>query len=166
VTSRVRALRAGPEGLAWVLLGRLGLLAASTVLMLFLATRLPLDIYGLLVSTIGAQILLSRGVLMGVESGIVRLRTVPSFGPSEAAVFSAGLQSSGSPRRPWAPSRSWGGCSFRSHALWRASQGDSLEEAVANIREAILLCLEFAKTRACPSPLRRRTSWPRESVLA
>jgi O-antigen/teichoic acid export membrane protein len=91
VTSRIRALRAGPEGLAWVLLGRLGLLAANTVLMLFLATRLPLDIYGLLVSTIGAQILLSRGVLMGVESGIVRLRTVPSFGPSEVAVFTAGL---------------------------------------------------------------------------
>jgi predicted RNase H-like HicB family nuclease len=33
------------------------------------------------------------------------------------------------------------------------SQGDSLEEAVANIREAILLCLEVRKDEGLPVPL-------------
>jgi predicted RNase H-like HicB family nuclease len=33
------------------------------------------------------------------------------------------------------------------------SQGDSLEEAVANVREAILLCLEVRKDEGLPLPV-------------
>jgi predicted RNase H-like HicB family nuclease len=33
------------------------------------------------------------------------------------------------------------------------SQGDSLEEALANVREAILLCLEVRKEEGWPSPV-------------
>ncbi len=39
-----------------------------------------------------------------------------------------------------------------------ASQGNSLEEALANIREPSCSAWRFAKTRACHGPVRRRIS--------
>jgi O-antigen/teichoic acid export membrane protein len=54
-------------------LGKAALMAANTALLLFLASRLPLAVYGLFVAVAGAQVILSRAVLAGTDGGVVRL---------------------------------------------------------------------------------------------
>lgn len=77
--------------LTCVLVGRGTAIAANAALMLILAQRLDLGAYGLLVTIISAQLLLSRVLLLGVETGIVRLRTVLVTESAPDRVTQAGL---------------------------------------------------------------------------
>jgi O-antigen/teichoic acid export membrane protein len=77
--------------LAWVIAGKLVMMGANAALMLLLAARLELNVYGLLVTTISGQLLLSRVALLGVERGVIRLRTLPELSHQAGALFNAGL---------------------------------------------------------------------------
>ena len=82
--------KAGVE-LSWVLAGKFALMGSNAAVMLFLATRLSLNTYGLLVLTISGQLLISRLLLLGVDSGMVRLTAVPELKSRAQAVVAAGL---------------------------------------------------------------------------
>lgn len=77
--------------LSWVLAGKLGLVVANAALMLLLAHRLELEAYGILVVTIGAQLLISRFLMIGVDMGIIRLSRLPELIPRAPEVVKAGL---------------------------------------------------------------------------
>jgi hypothetical protein len=81
----------GGGELSWVLAGKFALMAANAAVMLFLANRLALNTYGLLVLTISGQLLISRVLLLGVDSGMVRLSAVPDLKARAGAVVTAGL---------------------------------------------------------------------------
>lgn len=82
--------KAGSE-LSWVIAGKLALMGSNAAVMLFLANRLTLDTYGLLVLTISGQLLISRLLLLGVDSGMVRLTAVPDLRSRAHEVVGAGL---------------------------------------------------------------------------
>jgi len=99
---RLRAAIGGPTGLwsqvqnhwaelSWVLGGKLGLMGANAAVMLFLANRLGLDTYGLIVITISGQLLISRLLMVGVDAGMVRLTAVPELRSRSQEVVGAGL---------------------------------------------------------------------------
>jgi O-antigen/teichoic acid export membrane protein len=73
VRAAIARMRTPGAGLTWVVLGKAALMGANTVLLLFLAARLPLASYGMFVAIAGAQVVLSRAVLAGTEGGVVRL---------------------------------------------------------------------------------------------
>lgn len=77
--------------LSWVLSGKFTLMGANAVLMLFLAQRLDLQTYGILVITISGQLLISRLLMMGVDSGMIRLRGLPELRDRAREVVIAGL---------------------------------------------------------------------------
>ena len=81
----------GGGELSWVVVGKLALMGANAVLMLFLANRLRLDMYGLLVFTISGQLLISRLLLLGVDAGMIRLTGVPELRSRWPEVVTAGL---------------------------------------------------------------------------
>ena len=84
------ALTKGSRELFWVLAGKFSLMGSNAVVMLFLAKRLDLKIYGLLVLTISAQLLISRLLMMGVDAGMVRLTTTPELRERNDEVVTAG----------------------------------------------------------------------------
>src|SRR5687767_7369982 len=73
-----RVSKVGGE-LSWVLTGKLALMGANAAVMLFLAKRLELNTYGLLVLTISGQLLISRLVILGADAGMVRLTALPEL---------------------------------------------------------------------------------------
>lgn len=77
--------------LFWVLAGKFALMGANAAVMLFLAKRLDLTTYGLLVITISGQLLISRLLMMGVDSAMVRLTTIPELRSRAQEVVTAGL---------------------------------------------------------------------------
>lgn len=77
--------------LSWVLAGKVCLIGANAAVMLFLANRLELTTYGLLVITISGQLLISRLLMVGVDAGMVRLTAIPELRSRSQAVVSAGL---------------------------------------------------------------------------
>lgn len=77
--------------LSWVLGGKFALMSANAAVMLFLASRLELQTYGLLVITISCQLLISRLLMMGVDAGMVRLTAVPELGSRDKELVTAGL---------------------------------------------------------------------------
>jgi O-antigen/teichoic acid export membrane protein len=81
----------GGADLSWVLGGKFALLGANAAVMLFLAERLDLRTYGLLVITISGQLLISRLLLLGVDTGMIRLIAIPELRVREREVVSAGL---------------------------------------------------------------------------
>ena len=81
----------GPIDLSWVLAGKFALMGSNAVVMLFLARRLDLKTYGLLVLTISAQLLISRLLMIGVDAGMVRLTTTPDLQSRNAEVVTAGF---------------------------------------------------------------------------
>jgi O-antigen/teichoic acid export membrane protein len=81
--------RAGELG--WVMAGKFGLMGANAVLMLFLANRLELSTYGLLVLTISAQLLISRLIMMGVDVGMIRLTGTAELAPRSREILTAGF---------------------------------------------------------------------------
>jgi O-antigen/teichoic acid export membrane protein len=83
-------MKGGGE-LSWVFAGKLALMGSNALVMLFLANRLALNTYGLLVLTISGQLLISRLLLVGVDSGIVRLTAVPDLRARAQQVVTAGL---------------------------------------------------------------------------
>jgi O-antigen/teichoic acid export membrane protein len=85
------ALSKGSSDLSWVLAGKFALMGANAVLMLFLANRLELKTYGLLVVTISGQLLISRFLMLGVDAGMVRLSAIPELRPRAQEVVTAGL---------------------------------------------------------------------------
>ncbi|HKG62265.1 MAG TPA: hypothetical protein VKB05_21070 [Pyrinomonadaceae bacterium] len=85
------ALTKGSRELFWVLAGKFALMGSNAVVMLFLARRLDLKTYGLLVLTISAQLLISRLLMMGVDAGMVRLTTTPELQSRNAEVVTAGF---------------------------------------------------------------------------
>lgn len=84
-------LSRGGVDLSWVLGGRFALMGANAAVMLFLAERLELKTYGLLVITISGQLLISRLLLLGVDTGMIRLITLPELRTREPDVVTAGL---------------------------------------------------------------------------
>ena len=81
----------GGGELSWVLVGKLALMGTNAAVMLFLANRLELNTYGLLVLTISGQLLISRVLLIGVDSGMVRLSALPELKPRAKQVVEAGF---------------------------------------------------------------------------
>lgn len=77
--------------LSWVLVGKFALMGANAAVMLFLAHRLDLRTYGLLVITISAQLLISRILLLGVDVGMMRLTAIPELKTRSPEVVAAGL---------------------------------------------------------------------------
>ena len=77
--------------LVWVLAGKFALMGANAAVMLFLAELLDLNTYGLLVITISGQLLISRLLMMGVDSAMVRLTTIPELESRSREVVTAGL---------------------------------------------------------------------------
>jgi O-antigen/teichoic acid export membrane protein len=71
-----RSLRLHGIALGWVSAGKLMLLTGNAVLILFLSQRLRLDTYGIFVAVVGAQVLVSRVLMLGVDAGMIRLKTV------------------------------------------------------------------------------------------
>jgi O-antigen/teichoic acid export membrane protein len=84
-------LRSHAHGLTWVVAGKGAFLGANAVLLLFLAQRLTVDSYGQMVVFIGAQVLISRVLLLGVDNGMIRLRTLPDLHARDQEVIGAGL---------------------------------------------------------------------------
>ena len=87
---RATVSKGGGE-LSWVLAGKLALMGTNAAVMLFLANRLELNTYGLLVLTISGQLLISRMLLLGVDSGMVRLSALPELMPRAKQVVAAGF---------------------------------------------------------------------------
>jgi O-antigen/teichoic acid export membrane protein len=87
---RATVSKGGGE-LSWVLAGKIALMGTNAAVMLFLANRLELNIYGLLVLTISGQLLISRMLLVGVDSGMVRLSALPELMPRVKQVVAAGF---------------------------------------------------------------------------
>lgn len=81
----------GARDFAWVVAGKVAQMGANAVLMLLLAQSLDLLTFGLLVTVISGQLLLSRVLLLGVEVGIIRLHTVPEMRHRIGALQRAGL---------------------------------------------------------------------------
>ncbi len=81
----------GGGELSWVFAGKLALMGSNAAVMLFLANRLELNTYGLLVLTISGQLLISRLLLLGVDSGMVRLTTVADLRARAQQIVAAGL---------------------------------------------------------------------------
>ena len=81
----------GGGELSWVFAGKLALMGSNAAVMLFLANRLELRTYGLFVLTISGQLLISRLLLIGVDSGMVRLSAVPELKARAQQVVTAGL---------------------------------------------------------------------------
>ncbi len=77
--------------LVWVLSGKFVLLGANGALMLYLAHRLELDTYGVLVLTIGLQLLLSRLLMLGVDVGMIRFSRTSELRHRSHQVVAAGL---------------------------------------------------------------------------
>lgn len=77
--------------LSWVLAGKLSFMAANAAVMLFLAHRLDLTIYGLLVISISGQLLISRFLIIGVDVGMVRLTGILELRSRSQEVVTAGL---------------------------------------------------------------------------
>ena len=77
--------------LTWVLAGKLVLMGANAALMLFLAQHLELKFYGLLVAAISGQLFLSRLLMLGIDGGMIRLRTVPDLHQQSQKVVQMGL---------------------------------------------------------------------------
>ena len=82
--------RGGAE-LSWVLAGKFALMGANAAVMLFLAKRLDLRTYGLLVITISGQLLVSRLLMMGVDVGMVRLTALEELRPRAQEVITGGV---------------------------------------------------------------------------
>jgi O-antigen/teichoic acid export membrane protein len=79
------------QALAWVLGGKLGLIGANAALTLVLANVLEVEIYGILVAAIGLQLLISRAILLGVETGLMRFQTLADVAERAVQVGRAGL---------------------------------------------------------------------------
>ncbi len=77
--------------LSWVMGGKLVLMGSNAVLMLLLAHYMNLVAYGVFVTAIGCQLLVSRALLVGVDYGIIRLRTMPELRDLHTEVTHAGL---------------------------------------------------------------------------
>lgn len=79
------------NNLSWVLAGKFALIGANTIVMLFLANRLTLKTYGLLVISISGQLLISRFLMVGVDAGMVRLTAVSELVTRSRELVTAGL---------------------------------------------------------------------------
>ena len=83
--------RAHVRPVSWLLAAKFGLLAANAVLMLYLVHALDIATYGVLVTTIGAQLLISRLLMVGVDGGMMRLIETSDLRTRSAELVSAGL---------------------------------------------------------------------------
>ncbi len=66
-------------------------MGTNAALQLLLAYHLELAIYGLLVTTIGAQLLVSRVLMLGMDRGMIRLCALPELRDRSRQVVQAGL---------------------------------------------------------------------------
>jgi O-antigen/teichoic acid export membrane protein len=90
--ARVLAMRDRAGELAWVMCGKFGMMGANAALMLLLAQCLELATYGQFVTLISGQLLLSRALMPGIESGVTRLRTLSKYELRETELVRAGLR--------------------------------------------------------------------------
>ncbi|MFG0317509.1 MAG: lipopolysaccharide biosynthesis protein [Planctomycetota bacterium JB042] len=94
--ARTDLARRRGRDLSWTLFGKLAATGANSLLVLALAVKDLMDAatYGLFVATIGAQLALSRLILLGVDQGTIRLYTLDDLKRRPELVLSAGLASS------------------------------------------------------------------------
>lgn len=85
------ALTKDSRELFWVLAGKFALMGANAVVMLFLVKQLDLKTYGLFVLAISGQLLISRLLMMGVDSAMVRLTSIPELKSRSQEVVTASL---------------------------------------------------------------------------
>ena len=83
--------RAEAGQMSWLAAGKVMLIASNIATQVFLAERLALDVYGILVALIGAQIIVSRILLLGTNTGMIRFRTVDEFRERPHRVVRAGF---------------------------------------------------------------------------
>lgn len=88
----ILAMRHRAGELAWVMFGKFGMMGANAALMLLLAERLELTTYGQFVTMISGQLLLSRALMPGIESGVTRLRALPIYQTRENELIRGGLR--------------------------------------------------------------------------
>jgi O-antigen/teichoic acid export membrane protein len=88
--AHILTYRQRTQELAWVIAGKLVMMGANAALLLLLAEHLELKLYGLLVTSICGQLLLSRVLLLGIERGVIRLHTLPELRHQERELFNAG----------------------------------------------------------------------------
>jgi O-antigen/teichoic acid export membrane protein len=88
---RILRFRQQVGELAWVVGGKLTAVGANAVLVLLLAGRLELNLYGLFVTSIGGQLLLSRLLMLGVDRGVIRLHTLSELQGQTRDLYTAGL---------------------------------------------------------------------------
>jgi O-antigen/teichoic acid export membrane protein len=92
VAARLFAMRHRAGELAWVMAGKFGMMGANAALMLLLAERFDLPTYGQFVTMISGQLLLSRAIMPGIESGVTRLRALDEYERREDELIRAGLR--------------------------------------------------------------------------
>jgi O-antigen/teichoic acid export membrane protein len=81
----------GAGDFAWVMFGKFGMIGANAALVLLIAERLDLVTSGQFVTMIAGQLLLSRVLMPGIETGVTRLRTIPTYRPREHELVRTGL---------------------------------------------------------------------------
>lgn len=92
--SHLSGARQRGKEFGWLLAGRLAMTGANSILMLVLYVELvDLHTFGVFATAVGAQLLLSRLVLLGVDQGVIRLFTVERSGEPPERVVGTGLGS-------------------------------------------------------------------------
>jgi hypothetical protein len=77
---------------SWVMCGKFAMIGANAVLVLLLAERLDLVTCGHFVTMIAGQLLLSRVLMPGIESGVTRLLTLASYQARQDELMRGGLR--------------------------------------------------------------------------
>lgn len=91
--SLAASIRRRSRDLAWMLFGKFAMTGANSALMLLLGWLMGVKNYGLFGTAVGAQLLVSRLVLLGVDQGMIRLYTVDDLKDRPERVVQAGLRS-------------------------------------------------------------------------
>lgn len=90
--ARVPPMRRLAAEFSWVMCGKFAMIGANAMLVLLLAERLDLVTCGHFVTMIAGQLLLSRVLMPGIESGVTRLRTLASYQARQHELVRAGLR--------------------------------------------------------------------------
>lgn len=88
-----QTIRERSRDLGWTLFGKLAMTGANSGLMLLLGWLMDVKLFGLFTTAVGAQLLASRMVLLGVDQGMIRLYTVDRYQDQPYQVIMAGLRS-------------------------------------------------------------------------
>ena len=88
----VRIARGGvsPQ-IGWIIASKAALVVSNGAVLVIVAHYTTLSEYGVFVTVIGAQLFLSRVLMLGVDTGLIRLRSVSTLRDHASEVVGAGL---------------------------------------------------------------------------